>query len=354
MVRRLSVFVASSAFACSSGPVATEGPVRSLTEFTGRVDTIRQQLGIPGIAGVVMLRDSIVWEGLLGNAKVSTQTPVTRTTPFHIASLTKTFASTIVMQLVEQGLVRLDDSVSKYGVTLPNSGAILVRHLLTHTSDGVPGTAFAYSGDRFALLDNVIQRASGESFAKRVVEQIITPLGLEHTAPNPANASAFAFTSLDRQSFLSSMATGYGRSTGGTPPVVAYPSHFSSAAGLVSTAHEVARYSVALDAGQFISPGTRELVYTPAVGIGGRALPHALGWFVSTVEGQKLVWHYGYWIGNSSLIIKIPARAITFVILSNSDQLSAPFSLGSGNLTSSPMARAFISAFVTGSVLSPG
>ncbi len=354
MLRRGWSLVALLALSCNSGPVETDAPVRTLTEFTGRMDTIRRQLGIPGMAGVVMLRDSVVWEGLLGSADVVTNRPVARTTPFHIASLTKTFASTIVMQLVEQGLVSLDDPVSKYGVTLPNSNTVLVRHLLSHTSDGTPGAAFSYNGNRFAFLDDVILQASGEPFAKRVVDRIISPLGLEHTAPNPAVASAFAFSVLDRQAFTASMATGYGRSTGSTPPAVAYPAHFSSAAGLVSTALDVARYSVALDAGQFLAPATRELVYTPAVGSGGRVLPHALGWFVSTVEGQTLVWHYGYWIGNSSLLIKIPARAITFVLLTNSDQLSAPFNLGAGDLTSSPIARAFVSAFVTGSVLAPG
>ena len=352
MVRRLRYVVFVSALACSSAP--TESPVRTLAEFTGRVDEIRQELGIPGLAGVVMVGDSVVWEGLLGESNVASHAPVTRATTFHIASLTKTFASTVVMQLVEQGLVSLDAPVSTYGVTMPNAGTVRVRHLLSHTSDGVPGAAFSYNGDRYALLDQVIQHASGESFAKRVVERIITPLALEHTAPNPANTSAFAFTSFDRQAFLASMATGYARGAGGNPSAVAYPSHFSSAAGLVSTARDVARYSVALDGGDFITPATRELAYTPAVGAGGRELPHALGWFVSTIDGQKLVWHYGYWIGNSSLIIKVPARAITFVIVTNSDQLSAPFNLGAGDLMSSTMARAFISAFVTGSVLAGG
>jgi CubicO group peptidase (beta-lactamase class C family) len=348
---RLRWIVAPLVIACSSGP--TDPPVRNLTEFTERIDGIRRELGIPGMAGVVMLGDSVVWEGLLGYADVAAQRPVSRTTHFHLASLTKTFASTIVMQLVEQGLVSLDATVNTYGVAMPNASAVRVRHLLSHTSEGEPGTAFRYSGDRYALLDQVILSATGESFAKRVVDRIITPLALEHTAPNPANVDAFGFSPLDRPSYLSALATGYGRSAGGTPPVAAYPSHFSSAAGLVSTALEVARYSVALDGGQFISPATRAIAYTRAVGTGGRNLPHALGWFVSDIEGQQLVWHYGYWIGNSSLIIKVPARRLTFVVLTNSDQLSAPFNLGAGDLTSSPVARAFVTGFVTGSVLSP-
>ena len=65
------------------------------------------------------------------------------------------------------------------------------------------------------------------------------------------------------------------------------------------------------------------------------------------VGGKKLVWHYGYWIGNSSLIITVPGRDLTLVVLTNSDQLSAPFRLGSGDLMSSPVAREFVERFVT-------
>ena len=66
------------------------------------------------------------------------------------------------------------------------------------------------------------------------------------------------------------------------------------------------------------------------------------------MSGHTLVWHYGYWIGNSSLIIKEPSRGLTFVALTNSDQLSARFNLGTGDLMSSPVAQAFVNAFVTG------
>jgi CubicO group peptidase (beta-lactamase class C family) len=340
--------IAAGIGACNgSGPMAPEPTARTLAEFTDQVEAIRVRLGIPGLAGVVMSHDTVVWEGLLGRADLSTGRAVTLTTQFHLASLTKPFASTIVLQLVEQGLVSLDDPVSKYGVALSSSGTIRVRHLLSHTSEGTPGDTYRYNGDRFALLDQVIERATGEPFAKRVVERIINPLALEHTAPNPRSAAAFAFANRDVAAFTAAMAQGYGLNAQG-PQAVAYPVSFSTAAGLVSTPREVARYSVALDAGQFLAPATRELAYTPAVGGNGATLPYGLGWFISTVGGQKLVWHYGYWTGNSSLIIKVPARALTFVVLTNSDQLSAPFNLGAGDLLSSSMAQAFVNGFVTG------
>jgi CubicO group peptidase (beta-lactamase class C family) len=341
--------MALTAAACSSSTEPEAGPpAQTLAEFESQLDRLRAELAIPGMSAIVMTHETVVWEGSLGTADVGSQRPVTPLTRFHLASLTKTFASTIVLQLVEQGLVDLDDPISTYGLTLPGTGVIRVRHLLSHTSEGVPGDQFQYNGDRYALLDQVIQQATGESFATRVMQRIVTPLALEHTAPNPLNAMAFAASGRDATTYIAGMATGYGIDDRMRPVPVAYPTGFSSAAGLVSTAREVAQYSTALDAGQFLSDATRTLAYTPARGAGDRTLPHGLGWFISTVSGHTLVWHYGYWIGNSSLIIKEPARGLTFVALTNSDQLSAPFNLGAGDLMSSVVAQAFVNAFVTG------
>ena len=321
---------------------------RKLAGFEARLDRLRAQLAIPGMSAIVMLRDSVIWEGSLGRADIGTQRRVTPETRFHLASLTKTFASTILLQLVEAGKVTLDDPVSDYGITLPSPGVIRVRHLLSHTSEGVPGEQYRYNGSRFALLDQVIQRASGEPFARMVMARIITPLGLRHTAPNPLAPSAFAASGQDPATFIAGMATGYGVDRQNRPVPVAYPASFSSSAGMVSTARDVARYSTALDAGQFLSAATRTLAYTPARGAGNRVLPYGLGWFISTVRGHTLIWHYGYWTGNSSLIIKEPSRGLTFVVLTNSDQLSARFRLGSGVLMSSTVAQAFVDTFVTG------
>jgi CubicO group peptidase (beta-lactamase class C family) len=346
--RILACAIAVTAAGCSLLTGPSDLPAaRTTTEYESQLDTLRQQLDIPGMSAIVMSNQTVVWEGSLGLADIPSQRRVTPTTKFHLASLTKTFASTIVLQLVEHGLVNLDDPVSNYGINLASSGIIRVRHLLSHTSEGTPGEQFRYNGDRFALLDQVIQRASGESFARRVMDRIVTPLGLTDTAPNPLDAAAFSASGRSSGTFIAEMASGYG---GSNEAPVSYPTLFSSAAGLVSTARDVARYSTALDAGQFISNEMRTLAYTPARGAFNRVLPYGLGWFVSTVNGHTLVWHYGYWTGNSSLIIKEPSRGLTFVALTNSDQLSARFNLGSGNLMSSTVAQAFVNAFVTGSL----
>ena len=68
---------------------------------------------------------------------------------------------------------------------------------------------------------------------------------------------------------------------------------------------------------------------------------------------MRIIWHYGYWTANSSLIIKVPDRELTFVVLANTDGLSSPYLLGAGGLDTSPWARLFLDTFVIGSVALP-
>jgi len=102
-----------------------------------------------------------------------------------------------------------------------------------------------------------------------------------------------------------------------------------------------------------VSAETQARAFTPAVSTRGETLPYGIGWFVQDINGVRLQWHYGYWIGNSSLIIRVPDRKLAFVLLANSDGLSRNTSLGTGDLLSSPAARAFLDAFVFGQARIP-
>jgi CubicO group peptidase (beta-lactamase class C family) len=330
-------------------PVAVQvTPTPGLEGFPAELDALRVQLLIPGMSAAIAQDGQIVWARGFGHANVESGLAATSTTPFHLASLTKPFAATVVMQLVEEGLVDLDDPVSEYGVNLSSSGIVRVRHLLTHTSEGVPGSSYQYSGNRFASLDQVIQSASGSSFAERLVERILEPLELRRTAPNPRQPGAFALTGLDWSQFLADMAAGY-QVNGSRVEPLQHPSYFGTAGGLVASAEDVATFSIAIDEGRFLSPETWEQVFTPATSNAGATLPYGLGWFIQEYQGVTLQWHYGYWTTNSSLIIRAPEKGLTFVVAANTPNLSAPYGLGlDNNVMRSDMARLFVEDFVVG------
>ena len=144
----------------------------------------------------------------------------------------------------------------------------------------------------------------------------------------------------DPKAFLQRSAHGYAFD-GKTP--AQYPAHFITAAGLVSTVGDVLRFSMGLDGGRLLQPATKELAFTPARSSRGRVLPYGLGWFLQNRRGVKVVWHYGWDRANSSLIIKVPERDVTFVLLGDSEALSRKFDLGRDeNVTRSPFAREFL------------
>ncbi|MGD2154278.1 MAG: serine hydrolase domain-containing protein [Gemmatimonadales bacterium] len=359
LMRRLAGACLPALFsACGSGPTEPQAPVEivpmeGLDGFEAQLDSLRVELKIPGLSAAIAKDGTIVWSMGFGFADAEEETPAVPTTPFHLASLTKPFAATIVMQLVEDGSVDLDDPVSEYGIDVEADGVIRVRHLLTHTSEGVPGSHYSYNGGRFAELDRVIYGATGRSFGELLVERILQPLQLGHTAPNPRH-SAFYLTDLDRGAFIAEMAAGY-ELRGSEVYPMEQPTYFGAAAGLVASAEDVATFSLAIDEGLFLEPGTWDSVFTPALSNTGETLPYGFGWFIQYYEGAKLEWHYGYWDSNSSLIVRAPAEGMTFVVLANTNMLSRPYGLGLDNdVMRSDVARLFVEPFVIGDEPLPG
>ena len=135
-----------------------------LARLETQLETLRQELKIPALSSAIVKDQKVIWAKGFGFSDVENKVPATEHTPYHLASLTKTIASTILMQLVQDGKIKLEDPVSKYGINLQSDGVITVRHLFSHTSEGNPGEAYRYNGNRFAELDKVIERATGKSF----------------------------------------------------------------------------------------------------------------------------------------------------------------------------------------------
>ena len=334
---------------CTSSRVTA--PAESLPEFEQRLANLQSAARIPAITAVISKGQRVVWAKGFGLADVAGNRPAADTTVYHLASLTKPFASTILLQLVKEGKISLDDPVSQYGINLNSTGTIRVRHLLSHTSEETPGSVYRYNGDRFSLLDSVIVRADGRSFARALQSRIITPLALKWIAPNPASTH-FAASGLDVTAYQRNFARGY-TTTGSAPTPTAYPSHFSTAAGLTASALEVLSFSMALDRDALLPPELKQLAFTPVTTSNGAATPYGLGWFSTEYKGVRVVWHYGLWTAISSLIIKVPDRELTFVVLANSEALSASYPLASGRLETSPWAREFLDAFVIGNAMLP-
>ena len=154
----------------------------NVSKFVAGLDSIRKQLKIPAMSASAKQGDALLFETAFGYSDVERHIKASPATVFRVASVTKTFTSTLIMQLVEKGQLDLDAPVSRYGVDLGNP-RITVRNLLTHTSEGTPGTAFQYNGYRYGRLGPVIEKASGKPFYELLMENIVLPLQMSATAP---------------------------------------------------------------------------------------------------------------------------------------------------------------------------
>ena len=334
---------AAFATACSD----TTRPAKTIEEFAARLDELRVEARIPGISAAIVSESSVAWTAGLGQSNVEKGIAVADTTAFHLASLTKPFASTILLQLVDEGRLSLSQRVTDFGIQLFSPGVVQVKHLLSHTSSGQPGTIYYYDGDRFSLLDSVFTRILGKTFAQALQDRIVQRLALRHTAPNPQSPYVIV-SGKTRAQVDSNLARGYTFS-GGANRLTTYPSNFSTAAGLTASVLDMAAFSIALDNHTLLSQEMLDLAWTPTVLSDGKTSPYGLGWFATDYRGQRVIWHYGLWTAISSLIIKVPSKGLTFIVLANSDGLSSAYPLGAGRLDTSPWARAFLDAFVLGS-----
>jgi len=156
--------------------------------FAAELEALRQEMKIPGMSAAVVKDGNLVWAHGFGYSDLENHVPAAPETPYHLASVTKTFAAVIIMQLVQEGRLSLDDPVSRYGVSLPEGDKVLVRHLLSHTSEGTPGQNYQYNGYHYGMLSQVVQASTGRSLQECVHERILDPLGMENSAQAPVLA----------------------------------------------------------------------------------------------------------------------------------------------------------------------
>jgi CubicO group peptidase (beta-lactamase class C family) len=329
-----------------TGPVDVT-PELGLQGFEAELDSIRVALRIPGMAAAIAKDGEIVWSRGFGLADVDQGRPATDTTSFYLASVTKSIAAIVIMQLVQEGLLDLDTSISEFGLSVESQGTVTVRHIFNHTSEGVPGTAHRYSGNRYILMGDIAEQVSGRSFAQLLQERILGPLNLRHTAPDVSVIPAFLQAGLNRHTFMANMAMPYELENG---KVIRseFPSHFSPSAGLMGSVRDIAAISIGLDQDRFLNPATKGVMLSPTITMPGENLNYGLGWFVQWHEGIKIEWHGGEWNSQSALLLRVPDRNLTLVAVANTRRMSGAYRMGLGDVMESGVGRLFVESFVLG------
>ena len=344
------VLLAVSTITSAQQPIFT--PFGIVPVLDSYLEALRQQAGIPGMSAAIIRDGAVLWEKGYGFQNVSTREHASPSTPYVIGDASGTLAAILLLQCVEQRRLDLDVPLGQYGIDIPERTATL-RDLLSHRQSAAQGEPFLYAPERYAQLTLVMEWCAPQPYRKSVSHRILNALAMTDSVPGtdlrdpnlPMPEGLYDVEELERyRRVLQRTAVGYRVENRAhvqrtDPP----PVPMTSITGLVSTVRDLAKLDGALDANFLLLDSTLDQAWQPAIGHRGAPIPMGLGWFVQSYNGQRVVWHFGLVPdAYSSLIIKLPERNLTFVLLANSDKLVAPFQLQTGDVSRSLFATLFL------------
>ena len=315
-------------------------------------DFIRAEMAksnIPGLQLAVIRDNEVIKVASYGLANIEDAVAVENDTLFSINSVTKAFAGVAVMQLVEQGKLDITANISTYLPDLPDAWRELnIRQLMSHTS-GLPailapsdtiklisdegagaawalvqtlpmefatGSQFKYNQTNYVLIGKIIERVSGQSFADFIYDNQLRKVGMKRTEEAgfsnlnnvvPHSARRYTYYYGDELANIKS----------GIFPPLLYP-----AAGLSSTADEMASWLIALLSGELLSESSSiETLWTPALlnngqtqGFNDLLNGYALGWPVVVRDEHPALGPEG---GDRAAFFIYPQDGMSIVVLTN-------------------------------------
>jgi D-alanyl-D-alanine carboxypeptidase len=263
---------------------------------------------------------------------------------FHrIGSVTKTFTVTAILQLVDQGKLRLDDPIAKFVDGVPRGSEITLRQLARMQSglhnysevaafqkllysdpwhpftprdlieyafsvpnDFPPGQGFEYSNTNTVLLGMAVEKVSGQTLSDFITDHILKPLKLSHTSFPTTNA------------FPTPHAQGYSQNTENQEVVTSNwdPTWAWAAGAMISTLDDMRLWAEELAAGTLLTPQTQkqrlETVNDPP-------LPPQDGYGLGIFDLAGWIGHNGSLPGYQTVVVRLPDKQTTLVIMSNTD-----------------------------------
>jgi CubicO group peptidase (beta-lactamase class C family) len=356
-MRRPPLLLVTIALSLSVGALVHAADDFLLSRFSDYLDALRSQAGIPGLSAAVVGPTGVIWEGAFGHQDVERNVVTRIATPYQLDGTTQAIVGSMAMRCAFDGYLSLDDRVSKYAPSSPDAGAT-IRQLLTHTTAGANGAlTFSYRPERLGPVAAAVAECTDSSF-RWGMGYLFKRLSMMDSVPGSdvvrltAPAEGFSASDLQRYSdVLRQLATPYAVDRGRTTPTSYVASTLTPASGMVSTVADLEEFDLALKgvrgSGVMLRPDALAYAWTPPTDANGQPLPHAYGWFVQPYNGDRIIWQFGVSDNvSSSMIITVPRRGLTLILLANSQGLARPFSLSAGDITVSPFARLFLSIFV--------
>lgn len=291
--------------------------------------------------GIIVAKNgNIVFEAYKGTGHLPGKDTITANTPFHIASVSKTFTAMAVLKLWQDGKLNIDDEFSKYFPAF-NFPGVTIRTLLNHRS-GLPNyvyfmeqlgwdkskfisnqdvlnvmvnrkaeltnissanTHFTYCNTNYALLALLIEKVSGFKYPVFLANTFFAPLGMQHTFVFDTSMQLKVCPSYDWRGRLEAF-------------------NFLDAVygdkNIYTTARELLIWDRALTSGKFFSKATLEQAYAPYSNEKSGVRNYGLGWRMNIYpSGKKMIYHNGWWHGNNASFVRLLADSATIIVVGN-------------------------------------
>lgn len=305
--------------------------------YRGRVEAAYHSILGPAFNGSILVAKNgeVVFEDYRGYADFRTKEPISSGTPFHLASVSKTFTGTTVLKLWEQGRLSLDDTLQHFFPELPYHG-ITVRMLLCHRSglpnylyffdscwnkkvkatnvdvlnfmvahkprlDNSPNRSFHYCNTNYVLLAMIIERLTGMAYPQYMKDSVFTPLGMTHS---------FVFSIKDTSQYVPTY-------IGNRP----YPmDHLDCTYGdknIYSTVQDMYLWDKALYEHRFVSQATLDSAFRPQSNERRSMHNYGLGWRLFTNVTDTIIYHNGKWHGTNTSFTRLVKDTAVIIVLGN-------------------------------------
>ena len=296
----------------------------------------------PGATVIVTHDGATVFRKAYGMADTGSKQAMDAAMTLRLGSITKQFTATAILMLAEEGKLALSDEITRFLPDYPTQGKkITIEHLLTHTSgiqsytgkpgyiktmaqdftvdqmidtfkndpmEFAPGERFHYNNSGYFLLGAIIEKVSGQSYAKFVEQRIFIPLAMTNTAYE------------GHERIKGPRAAGY--SKGDTSFVPARPLSMTqpyAAGSLVSSVDDLARWDAAIAEGKLLKAASWKKAFTPYTLTNGKSTGYGYGWEIGRLNGATKIAHGGGINGFATYALRLPEKKVFVAVLSNSE-----------------------------------
>ena len=296
----------------------------------------------PGAALIVVKDGSVIYKRGYGSANLEYNVPISPSTIFHVASVSKQFTAFAITMLASQGKLSLDDDIRKHLAEVPDFGKkITVRHLIHHTSgirdqwellamagwrlDDVitkdhilkmvrhekelnfdPGQEYLYSNMGYTLLAVIVERVTGQSFRQWTHENIFKPLGMTHTHFHD-----------DHQMIVRNRAYSYAPEREGGYRLAALNYANVGATSLFTTVEDLANWMQNFEDMKLGGRAVIEQMYQQGILNNGQKIDYAFALSIGKYRGLRTAGHSGGDAGYRSHVVWFPEQRFAVAVLSN-------------------------------------